>query len=1196
MAIRNFLNYVYNKWAVAPGHLFIIGKAVESYQIRNNILINKNCLIPTMGQYGSDVLLSNRIGGSGYEGAIPTGRLAAQTNTEVLDYLNKVQEFEANPANEWMKRAMHFGGGANASEQNLFKSYLNNYETILSDSLFGGFTSTFLKTSSDPIVISKSDSIKGLVNRGVSLMTFFGHGSAVNGFDQNIDEPSAYNNKEKYPLMLTNSCYSGNIHLNGKASKSEEWVIIPNKGAIGFLAAVGSGYANYLNLFSNQFYNNLANTNYGKTIGEITKESSKRMGQLVSNRYAKLTIHEYTLHGDPGIVLNSFPLPDLTLNSYEVTFSPKNITTEVDSFFIQIVCTNQAKTTLQPFSLQVNRLFQTGKTSVNYIDLEGLYYKDTIKVKLPVDNINGLGNNKFSLHIDAFSTVSELDELNNMVDVNTFISTTDLVPAIPYKYSIVRPDNLILKASSVDAFAKEQATIFQLDTTYLFNSPMLVSETKLHTGGIIEWKPDVSYKVGETYFWRVAKNAEEKKWSQSSFYLNTEKVGWHQSNYGQLRDNTLQFLEKNDSKNEFEFTVAPKMLICKNIGSPNSEPQYRSIAYGIDGIGDASSCGPYGAMILVVIDSTSLVPWQSNYAAVGEIGHGNDPWCSSRVQPQNYFIFYNALNNIEKMIDFVENQVPDGNYLLIYSFINGNFAAYNEKIRSAFDSWGANNVRFLSNYTPYIFFAQKGNISSAQEVIGASTTSEIELYKELRGNFTYGTMESPLIGPAKSWSNLNWDFRATENNSNELAYVRIFGSGTTSEDVLLADTIHTGTFNLSDINVLNYPYLKLQFYSKDEKYRTPAQLNFWEVVYEPVTDLAINPQKGFEFKSDTLIEGETGSLSITFENIGNFEVDSTRVNYWIQNDKNEVFPILSRNIAPLKSGKSITDKVEFSTFAKPGNQSLWIELNPKGTRKSAIYQSEQYSFNNLAQKTFFVQADESNPMLDVTFDGRHIMDGDLVSAQPEIVIQLKDENQYILLNDTSLFSFYIKSQQTGIEQKISINNNPSVNFIPAKLPANKAQIIYSAQFPDDGTYELRVQAKDKNGNESGSFDYLVSFQIINESTISNVFNYPNPFSTSTRFVFELTGSEIPDAMRIEILTVTGKVVKVIYADDLGAINIGKNITEYSWNGTDMYGDPLANGVYFYRVNARLNGKEIKIRNTGTEQYFKNGFGKMYLMR
>ena len=51
----------------------------------------------------------------------------------------------------------------------------------------------------------------------------------------------------------------------------------------------------------------------------------------------------------------------------------------------------------------------------------------------------------------------------------------------------------------------------------------------------------------------------------------------------------------------------------------------------------------------------------------------------------------------------------------------------------------------------------------------------------------------------------------------------------------------------------------------------------------------------------------------------------------------------------------------------------------------------------------------------------------------------------------------------------------------------------------------------------------------------------------------------------------------ITEDEIGPINIGRNITEYSWNGTDEFGDPLANGVYLYRVKAMLNGEKVKDR-------------------
>jgi len=129
--------------------------------------------------------------------------------------------------------------------------------------------------------------------------------------------------------------------------------------------------------------------------------------------------------------------------------------------------------------------------------------------------------------------------------------------------------------------------------------------------------------------------------------------------------------------------------------------------------------------------------------------------------------------------------------------------------------------------------------------------------------------------------------------------------------------------------------------------------------------------------------------------------------------------------------------------------------------------------------------------------------------------------------------------------------------------------------------------------------YRVAFQVINKPMISNLLNYPNPFTTSTAFVFTLTGSEPPQNLRIQIMTVTGKIVKEITKAELGPIKIGRNITEYKWDGTDQYGQPLANGVYLYRVITNLNGKSLdkyKAENDNTDKYFTNGYGKMYLMR
>ena len=80
------------------------------------------------------------------------------------------------------------------------------------------------------------------------------------------------------------------------------------------------------------------------------------------------------------------------------------------------------------------------------------------------------------------------------------------------------------------------------------------------------------------------------------------------------------------------------------------------------------------------------------------------------------------------------------------------------------------------------------------------------------------------------------------------------------------------------------------------------------------------------------------------------------------------------------------------------------------------------------------------------------------------------------------------------------------------------------------------------------------------------------------------------------MTVSGKVVKEITEAELGKIFIGRNVSEYQWNGTDEYGEQLANGVYLYRVKAQIKGEDIKHNETGADSFFTKDFGKMYIIR
>ena len=249
-------------------------------------------------------------------------------------------------------------------------------------------------------------------------------------------------------------------------------------------------------------------------------------------------------------------------------------------------------------------------------------------------------------------------------------------------------------------------------------------------------------------------------------------------------------------------------------------------------------------------------------------------------------------------------------------------------------------------------------------------------------------------------------------------------------------------------------------------------------------------------------------------------------------------------------------------------------------------------------KELFVKADNYNPILDITFDGVHILNKDIVSAKPHILINLKDESRFLALADTALLNVQVRFPDGSLHKYYF---GDSMRFTPANLATgvNTAVIDFLPWFPKEGEYELIVSGKDVVGNTAGALNYHVIFTVITKAMISNLLNYPNPFTTSTAFVFTITGNEVPQNIRIQVLTITGKVVREITKDELGPLHVGRNITEFKWDGTDSYGAKLANGVYLYRVLTNLNGKSLekyKAEGDNTDKYFNKGYGKMVIIR
>jgi len=1211
MAISKFAEHFWYNGGVKPQYLFLFGKSLHARDYRNNSQLFASCLVPSFGNPSSDNLFTIGIVRNDFRPELATGRLAAKNNEEGIYYLNKIIEYESSTPDEWMKNVMHFGGGATAYEQQTFAQYLSNYENIIKDTLFGGYVSTFLKTSSEPIQITQSDSITNLINNGVSMMTFFGHASAT-GFDQSIDDPINYQNTGKYPFILANSCFAGDIHISSSTSTSEDWVLIPDRGGIGFLASVGEGIPSYLNIFSTSLYKKIGREFYGNSIGaQFIATIDEIQENNLNNTRLEITCHEFLLHGDPAIKLNAFAKPDLTVKLADIRFIPNEISTVLDSFDVEIVVTNMGKATSQTFLLSISRDLPNEQIEEYNEVLNGCNYKDTIIFRMPVDKANGPGLNSLHVFVDSYNAVDESDETNNKAEINFLIRSADLFPVYPYEYSIYPASNVRLIASTGDPFSPEARYVFQIDTTDMFNS--LGGEAIAHTiisqsGGIISW--DVPFElISETvYYWRIALEHPEPDsmiWKESSFIYIPGEEGWSQAHFYQFKKDEYRFISQNRDNLDFEFDEVIKTLRAYNHRYVSSST-YSDVRYTIDGavnngLGDYGCCGNQPAIIVAVIDPVELLAWPSSKT---DYGHRNYPRCYASTRDNYYFVFDsgNSPTAVESIIDMIQS-VPEGYYVLLYTWSNPYFEVWENDWFDYFEDLGATNIRNLTNEQAYILFIEKGSLDVVE--VSSIGTETIELPPvDLTTDFIYGNIQSTLIGPSNEWESLHWFQNADDNlPQNDSVLLSIYGLRQDGSEDLLVDNIEQGNYEIynleNEIDNQEYPYLKLNFFTQDDSTRTPAQLKKWQLRHQIVPETAISAIDGFLFCCDTIQEGDSVYFAVATKNVSPKDMDSLLVKYWIQDVDNQIIPISSKRLSPHPAGDIIIDTIAFSTLGMYGLNSIWVEYNPVNPETGFYDQLEQHHFNNIAQKQFYVKTDIENPILDVTFDGVHIMDGDIVSASPEITIQLKDENQYLALNDTSYFRLYLTDLESGLERRVYFglsNLNETIEFIPADLPNNSCKIFYKPYFDTDGQYQLRVQATDASSNESGDYDYLISFEVITESTITNVLNYPNPFSTSTRFVFELTGYEIPDNLKIDIFTITGKLVRTIFMDELGPIRIGRNITEFSWDGTDMYGDKLANGVYFYKITAIMNGIDMDKRDTEADKFFKNNIGKMYILR
>jgi hypothetical protein len=206
-----------------------------------------------------------------------------------------------------------------------------------------------------------------------------------------------------------------------------------------------------------------------------------------------------------------------------------------------------------------------------------------------------------------------------------------------------------------------------------------------------------------------------------------------------------------------------------------------------------------------------------------------------------------------------------------------------------------------------------------------------------------------------------------------------------------------------------------------------------------------------------------------------------------------------------------------------------------------------------------VAPDNTPPVINLFMDDESFVFGGLTSTNTIMLGKLFDDNG-------------INTSGLGIGHDITAILDDDINslkvlneYYTSELDNyQRGRIEYPYKELTPGVHSLRVKAWDTHNNSAEAY---LEFVVANDDklAIKHVLNYPNPFSTHTTFHYDHNRAGSDLETKIEIFTVTGKLIKTMFSVDYFS---KAHFSGISWNGRDEYDDRIGNGVYIYKVTVR----------------------------
>ena len=304
------------------------------------------------------------------------------------------------------------------------------------------------------------------------------------------------------------------------------------------------------------------------------------------------------------------------------------------------------------------------------------------------------------------------------------------------------------------------------------------------------------------------------------------------------------------------------------------------------------------------------------------------------------------------------------------------------------------------------------------------------------------------------------------------------------------------------------------------------------------------------------------------------------------NGSYEVDYLTQKNI--IFSGNATVTKGKFSfSFIIPKDINYQI-----GNGKISYYSLSENKMADAAGyfNKFFIGGTSSNtikddngPEIDLFLNSTSFVDGGLTHPDPVLIVHLMDENGINVVGNS--IGHDIEAILDDNSKDIYVLNDFYTGVLDAP---NQGEVRFPFKKLSEGSHKLSLKAWDVANNAT---EETLQFVVSNSASIAlkNVLNYPNPFTDRTCFQFNHSLGNIPLDVKVDIYTITGQKVKSIEALWTGSetLQLGDCI---SWDGNDEFGDPLARGIYLYRISVSTGN------NTSQPIFGESKFEKLVILK